>query len=336
MSRATLSAAARRASRAFTLVELLVVLCIIGILASILLGALYASQEKARAEQTRKTITKIDSLIRAQWDTYRTRRLAIERNPAWSAREFAAEQLKMRWALQRAEMPDRYSDITLNGTSANIGACGPNALQDAYLAAINFYRQQFNALNAVSDDQAAYFNRIRATNQSAECLYLTVTVGLNGLDEVQFFESEIGDTDEDGMPEFLDGYGQPINFLRWAPGFSSDLQPRDPINSPDPLDPLGVGRQLGSQPAILAPTGGGGTGDYGFKLYPLIYSVGPDGEGAIMLLGELDDSAGTNPYNFYLYNVDGKTYQLGSAMPDDSSREGGRFDNIYNHYLGGR
>jgi prepilin-type N-terminal cleavage/methylation domain-containing protein len=330
MSRVTLVTAARRTSRAFTLLELLVVLCIIGILASILLGALYASQEKARADQTRKTITKLDALIRAQWDTYRTRRLALNRG-GMNTRAFAALQLRTRWALQRAEMPDRYSDITTNGTAPTLlGLPGENALQNAYISAINFYREQYNAQNAASDDEAAYLARIRATNQSAECLFLTITVGLNGLDEVQFTEAEIGDTDEDGMPEFLDGYGQPINFLRWAPGFESELQARNPDTSPDPLDPLGVGRELSSQAAIVKPSGGG-AGDYGFKLYPLIYSPGPDGEGAIMLLGESVDD---NPYEFFDFN--GTPYQRGAAMPASEAPEGGRFDNIYNHYLGGR
>ena len=32
-----------------------------------------------------------------------------------------------------------------------------------------------------------------------------------------FKESDIGDTDGDGAPEFLDGWGHPISFIRWAP-----------------------------------------------------------------------------------------------------------------------
>ena len=39
-----------------------------------------------------------------------------------------------------------------------------------------------------------------------------------------FGENSIGDTDGDGAPEFLDGWGHPINFLRWAPGFDSQIQ----------------------------------------------------------------------------------------------------------------
>ena len=40
-----------------------------------------------------------------------------------------------------------------------------------------------------------------------------------------FNESSIGDVDQDGFPEFLDAWGTPIRFLRWAPGFTdSELQ----------------------------------------------------------------------------------------------------------------
>ena len=39
-----------------------------------------------------------------------------------------------------------------------------------------------------------------------------------------FEDSEIGDTDDDGMPEILDPWGRPIYFLRWAPGYVSALQ----------------------------------------------------------------------------------------------------------------
>ena len=35
-----------------------------------------------------------------------------------------------------------------------------------------------------------------------------------------FMPDEIGDMDEDGMKEILDGWGTPIEFLRWAPGYS--------------------------------------------------------------------------------------------------------------------
>lgn len=35
-----------------------------------------------------------------------------------------------------------------------------------------------------------------------------------------FNESNVGDTDGDGLSEFLDAWGTPIGFLRWSPGFT--------------------------------------------------------------------------------------------------------------------
>jgi hypothetical protein len=76
----------------------------------------------------------------------------------------------------------------------------------------------------------------------------------------QFRTDEIGDVDADGAPEFLDGWGRPIIFLRWAAGFNSPLSPVQFANAatfPDPFDPSRVD-----------PTG--------YALIPLIASGGPD------------------------------------------------------------
>ena len=54
------------------------------------------------------------------------------------------------------------------------------------------------------------------TNQGAECLFMIITLGFT--DELGggnlFNEGSIGDTDGDGLPEFLDAWGMPIGFLR--------------------------------------------------------------------------------------------------------------------------
>src|SRR3954471_4669227 len=56
---------------AFTLVELLVVMMIMGILASIVLFALAGVQESARYDKTVATINKLNALIMAKYETYR-------------------------------------------------------------------------------------------------------------------------------------------------------------------------------------------------------------------------------------------------------------------------
>ena len=64
-------------------------------------------------------------------------------------------------------------------------------------------------------------------DQGAKCLYL---IGhARGSDEPNALEnfsaSDFGEPDHNGCKVFLDAWGNPIRFLRWAPGFVSPLQP---------------------------------------------------------------------------------------------------------------
>jgi hypothetical protein len=80
----------------------------------------------------------------------------------------------------------------------------------------------------------------------------------------QFAQNEISIDPADGLPYFIDGWGQPILFLRWAPGFTpySDIQS---ANTHDPFDSRNT--ETGS--------------DY-IQLIPLIYSSGPDQKAGII------------------------------------------------------
>ena len=61
---------------------------------------------------------------------------------------------------------------------------------------------------------------------SSECLYLIITrgPGTSEIDEDSFTESEVGDTDGDGLLEFIDGFGNPIRFYRWPTHYRSPIQ----------------------------------------------------------------------------------------------------------------
>jgi hypothetical protein len=107
-------------------------------------------------------------------------------------------------------------------------------------------------------------------HEQSECLYMIVA-GIREADSTGlewFSEGEIGDTDDDGMPEILDPWGRPIYFLRWAPGYSSDLQ-NPSRREPDPFDPLRVDPRWVNANADQEL-------DDPFILYPLIYSAGRD------------------------------------------------------------
>ncbi len=66
----------------------------------------------------------------------------------------------------------------------------------------------------------------------------------NVMSRDNFTEREIADTDGDGLPEFVDAWGEPLQFFRWPLAFTSDLQKgQAPYLTPyenrerDPLDP---------------------------------------------------------------------------------------------------
>ncbi len=246
----------------FTLVELLVVLTIIALLTSALLGAIYASQEAARATQTRHTIAKLHQHTMYHWATYRTRRLSLApRAPNESYANFAARRLDLLWQVMQVEMPDHYNEFLRY--PASVPPSSPFAMA-------HWYRQVVQA--------TANPSQVANSNQAAECLYLFITVGARSEDDLPLRSREIGDTDEDGMLEFLDGWGQPIRWLRWAPGFQLpgvSTTPTSGAAAEDPFDPLKVSRAL--QPANNSQWNHTPTG----YMLPLIYSVGPDGESGL-------------------------------------------------------
>ena len=146
-----------------------------------------------------------------------------------------------------------------------------------------------------------------------------------------FSEREIGDRDNDGIPEILDAWGNPIKFIRWAPGFgmkdlnndgeyetqdvAAGYQDRD---APDPFDPRRMFAQAGT-----------------FALFPLVYSAGPD------KLYEIYDPANlvyrqTNPPNNPFLGVGAYAKAgppVGCWQDANNDRRDNSVDNIHNHLL---
>jgi hypothetical protein len=223
------------------------------------------------------------------------------------------------------EMPDRWSDVT-NGPLVFLWSGGlpwidkkpHNAIkiQTRYERAKNLLLTKYGLVKA---------EEILNANASAKLLYLVVTAYDSEAPE-QFREDEVSRHTEDEMPVFIDGWGNPIRFLRWAPGLDqSEIQPTvvpidDPASrrkafelAPDQLNPTNIVRQ-GS---LTAPH----TTEVGWKLLPIIYSAGPDEGYGIYDLTNYSYSG--NPY--YLFTGQTPVCSLGSSV--DSSR----YDNITNH-----
>lgn len=104
--------------------------------------------------------------------------------------------------------------------------------------------------------------------QSSELLYILISTsnyaGGNALE--LFRSSEIGDTDEDGLLEFIDGWGNAISWIRWPAGYPGDLVR---YADDDAMDPLKTDWRY--RPSV--------SNEYHPRtLIPLIISAGADGE----------------------------------------------------------
>jgi prepilin-type N-terminal cleavage/methylation domain-containing protein len=346
--------------RAFTLMELLVVIMIIALLASLAMMALAGAAESARADRTRSIINKIDQLIREKYESYRTRAVPLRVPPALSttaqgARYSARVRLYAVRELMRLELPDRISDLCFDTTEFTDAADGTlntitlansrNAsriqlwaspvVQIPMPAAARAYKRQAYR-NLTSGISSGWTD----AHQGAECLYLILSAMKDGdKSALDFFsQSEIGDVDEDGFKEILDGWGTPIAFLRWAPGYTTEnglitLQTSDYSLAPDPFDPLK------SDPRF-DPTSTSQQKPY--ALWPLIFSAGKDKVYDINTQNDLvyatthtTYGTGTNlgtwtvppndPYCFTIPNLIG--------APIDPANDGfENADNITNHY----
>lgn len=368
-------------TRGFTLVELLVAISIVAILGAMVLGVAATATGTAREAKTKATVSRLHSLLMERYDLYRTRRVEIDTrdlnsNGVPDSRDRlttdrtgivanlsplqlnAAVRVAALREMMKVEMPDRWSDLL--GAEVPTAPVQINARSFLFLSeAPALWHAYTRAYNQAVKEGATREELL--TNQSAECLYLIV-MNATGDGEAPglFQESDIGDTDEDGLLEFLDGWGNPITYIRWAPGYESDAQLSVPgLQQTYRRPPRGEGgvRPQGNVAVIDAiledhdpydlfrldvPAIGSfnATTDdrnvRGWRLVPLIVSAGPDEE--FGLWDGLDLTDATNPTEAFVAAADpyGDTdtdsegiQRLGSLTDPDLPA-----DNIHNHTLG--
>jgi prepilin-type N-terminal cleavage/methylation domain-containing protein len=384
LSHSSRSAPLRYASRlthrrGVTLIELLIAISIIATLSALFLGASRAAMESSRASRTKTTILKLHTLLMEQWASYETRRVdldpyivgqvnsAFSGNPQQLGNAMQDLRVLATRELMKFEMPDRWSDIDITYNPLGKSTSTPQqqrnqstvVLESVPTIARSYYRRYDKAVAAYGRDKVE-------ANQRAECLYMTIMLMTgDGEARTMFAAQDIGDVDEDGLPEFLDGWGQPIQYIRWAPGYvaKSALMSGDPDSDHDPFDPfrrsaeggmnLNTWPDVGSYPGLIgnyvrALRGGASpmmptTGNpwVGFRLVPLIFSAGPDGESDMMVAQ--DDSDNPNVVivshpergllDPYLANAEGG-FASGGPYTEDGDDE--TIDNITNHLIDGR
>jgi len=292
---------AARARRSFTLVEMLIVILIITILASIVLVGMTSVLEKGKRERTQAQIARLNALLTDRWESYLTRRVPVANQSTLAAT--ALLRLSGVRELMRLELPDRKTDVVE-------GPVVPGIMQPSLSVA-------YNAMATAGWS---------VTHQGAECLYMIVSQIQDGPSTgLQFFrQNEIGDVDGDGMPEILDAWGNPIELLRWAPGFRSPLQDGVAANGADAFDPLQVDPRFDDGDATNDP----------FLLHPLIFSAGTDGlyeiatDTSPTALSYASISPANDPYH-----VPGSGSQLGAPVDTNSDSIDNSRDNIHNHLI---
>ena len=257
------------------MVELLVTIVIIGIMAGMVLGALNAARNTAREAATKATIAKLNAIVMQKYESFMTRRVPIQIPPGTPPQLAAWMRLDAIRDLMRMEMPERWVDVskmpaqfpartqTINGV---LYSTGPYVVPQPALHRLYQAKYQPNPA-----DEGSITVKQNDDLSHAKCLFMVVSLG-NPEAMEQFSQSEIA-TDSDGWQYFVDGWGKPIFFLRWAPGFSnwegvaspptpagySQIQTGNPTTDHDPFDSRN-----------LEPNA--------YRLIPLIFSFGRTGE----------------------------------------------------------
>jgi prepilin-type N-terminal cleavage/methylation domain-containing protein len=242
--------------RAFTLIELVVVIVILAILASLTLSGLNGARQRAKIDKTRSTIRKLHEIVMPIYEGYVERRITPLVDPATGGpiankTRIAQIQVYAKRFIMATDLPDLWDDAWTPSTSTSYSK---------FPSTSNFRspNPRYRAIGPPPDPVLAM------AYESAECLQMIVVRGGYAADAVEQFRSdEIGDVDGDGRPEFVDGWGRPISFIRWPAGFDRSVLQSLTVNGPpDPIDPLGVTDTT--------------KGFSDRALMPLIYSGGPN------------------------------------------------------------
>ncbi|WP_437191678.1 type II secretion system protein [Planctomicrobium sp. SH527] len=262
---------------AFTLVEILVVIGLVALLATILMMAMAPALEGARISATKATITQLNRMLQDQVDGLlnsnevdkEADRLAkMFRATNGSVMPPAVAKTLAQMKLYRNRFPQRKEDL--------FGLDGVNRIEtdnDQYKDDSDILKEMRTtgggSWKADSWIQRNASPKLAANSdkaESSELLYVilsrgSVNSGSTALNVDQINPKHVGDTDGDGNLEFLDAWGNPLQFFNWPTGLFADpvasktlvtantaaianADPFDPTNALSLWTPAGTGFNL--------------------------------------------------------------------------------------------
>lgn len=288
--------------RGFTLVEMLVVMVIIGLLAAMGMAALFGTLSIARRAATRSLIEKLNSGLEDRLRSLNNRVIEVLpidryladgdpiRAQVIAKKRVMKEEFPQWFEVVSAgvnDLPDGYDIVgdwdplyVQNGVVQRPAQVSPVA-RGYRTWVMNLAARDGNDNDgngwADSDDSEEWklspsllLERHNPRTTSAECLYLILTrgPGTSEIDEDSFTESEVGDTDGDGLLEFIDAFGNPIRFYRWPTHYRSPIQkgmaPYDTRLAPQPSERREDDR-LDPNRSLVRPWGPNGQGTLLFR-----------------------------------------------------------------------
>lgn len=283
-----------RGFRGFTLTELLVAVSIMLVLVSIVAAGISGARGNSKKSVTQALIGRLNVIIQQQYSSYASRG-----GPTGAS---AADRGVWLRRLISAELPDSWADVAFVWSNTNLFGSPPSGTLLFPKEQLSGPQRSYISIwNGLSSSQRT---AVPAQFGDAECLFMVVMQGgiASCLDCGQIRPAQIGDRDGDGMPEFVDDWGNPIRYVLWPAAL--EVPPGSgPFFSATP--PLAPGASL--------PAPGG-------PMRPLIFSGGADQINSIQV-----NASG----NLAMGSACGVPASLTFGARDDTAGDG-RADNITN------
>jgi prepilin-type N-terminal cleavage/methylation domain-containing protein len=190
-------AARGRARRGFSLIEILVVIGLIAFLTAAIVAVIPRVANAAKTAATRATIKKVDEMLNDRINGFR------------------------RWIQKQDQIagsgaPSYVSPGILAAVGNNIPVAKVIAVKQLFQQ--NFPQTYSELPQTIQNANPRGASHVAVTD-SAECLYLILTKGALFDTEPPSASDlkaiETADTDNDGIPEIVDAWGQPLRFYRW-------------------------------------------------------------------------------------------------------------------------